>query len=448
MGRLACPLFPTKLLAEKGEVLAKLTVHQREQLISMLEDGVSKSEVALELEISRVTVDKWLHRYVDEGPTCLDVERSSAPHDPTRKLTSAIKRRILSRAMRNPDCGLQSYSKSCDEQLSTTSIHQFLKASGLNTKKKRINRVIRGLYKINDQSLLIGLEPEQQRILVACFKNRGWIASKPCKNYIFLRIPFPIRFFRRKYFVIFIFDTFDFSVVAVVDERAFFDTDQRKTLNVTIAEYGIDFHGNNRDSATFLVWYNILNTMDNHQPIKVLFTTTKSPTIRTLQLAENYLQSFPVTLSITSSTEVKKLPWVKHFLAQLSAFRAHTLDAQLCRVRDQRHSIRLNMFTEYLGEFLSTYNNAVHHHFPFFGQSPNTFRHQEKPMVFSNRMVATMFDFIQTRDKSKPRKSHPSIGEMMGKSIDLAASAVQDQSTEYGLVTRGDISCLSKKTTS
>ncbi|MBT4419747.1 MAG: helix-turn-helix domain-containing protein [Candidatus Marinimicrobia bacterium] len=427
--------------------MAKLTVHQREQLICMLEDGVSKSDVALELEISRVTVDKWLHRYVDEGPTCLDVERSSAPHDPTRKLTSAIKRRILSRAMRNPDCGLQSYSKSCDEQLSTTSIHQFLKTSGLNTTQKRINRVIRGLYKINDQSLLIGLEPEQQRILVACFKNRSWMANKPGKNYIFLRIPFPIRFFRRKYYIIFIFDTFDFTVRAVIDERAFFDPDQRQTLNKTIAQNDIDFIGNNRDAATILVWYSQLLKGKPQDAIHIFLSTLKMPQRGTFRLLEHKLESFPISLSYTTSTEIKFLPWIKHFLAQLDTFRAATLDEKLYQVRERRHSIRLNICSSYLSMFLKTYNQTAHPYFPFFGLSPNTFRYSEKPTPHTCKIVATMFDLIMTRDRTFPNQGYPSMDQIMDSSTELM-STLDKINNEYEVLKRGDVSYISRKTNS
>ncbi len=66
----------------------------REELIRRWLDGVSKSELSRAFEVSRPTVDKWIHRYHAEGLSGL-ADRSRRPHHSPAAIADDIKYQLV-----------------------------------------------------------------------------------------------------------------------------------------------------------------------------------------------------------------------------------------------------------------------------------------------------------------------------------------------------------------
>ena len=76
----------------KSHKNARTTLHSRQRLIERISQGLPAWQVAQDLGIRRQTVQKWLARLREEGPSGL-LERSSRPaHSPRALPTAKIER--------------------------------------------------------------------------------------------------------------------------------------------------------------------------------------------------------------------------------------------------------------------------------------------------------------------------------------------------------------------
>ena len=106
---------------------ARLTVHGRERIVWLLQNGHSVAEVVEMLGVSDKTVRKWRDRHLAEGPAGLQ-DRSSRPHRLHRPTAQAVVDRI--EALRRQR--LTGQAIAAETGVSAATVSRILKRLGLN----------------------------------------------------------------------------------------------------------------------------------------------------------------------------------------------------------------------------------------------------------------------------------------------------------------------------
>ena len=106
---------------------ARLTVHGRERIVWLLQNGHSVSEVVEMLGVADKTVRKWRDRHLTEGPAGLQ-DRSSRPHRLHRPTAQAVVDRI--EALRRQR--LTGQAIAAETGVSPATVSRILKRLGLN----------------------------------------------------------------------------------------------------------------------------------------------------------------------------------------------------------------------------------------------------------------------------------------------------------------------------
>ena len=100
---------------------------QRGRIVGMRESGLTPTQIARELGLSRTTVYLWLKRWEEEG-NLKDKRRTGAP----RKTTAAEDRHIVERVEANPFSNAVEVREQLQLEVSSMTVRRRLHESGIH----------------------------------------------------------------------------------------------------------------------------------------------------------------------------------------------------------------------------------------------------------------------------------------------------------------------------
>jgi transposase-like protein len=398
------------LVEAKEAGMSKLTHQEKKQIVRLMEEGWSKSGIATQMGISRVSVYKWLNRYIDEGPQALEIQRSSAPLNPTKKIDRRVRRKILKLAVRQPLRGPKWYSQHLRLSISRTSIHKVLSKAGLGKRQDRLERVLtseNSLFLINSNTV------QSRYALSNCFTQKRAFCETPDQDFFYIQRKVPIMGSSRHYTLILIVDRFDFTAQIIIDNRAFWDFHQNRSLMKVLGEQGLPSLTGYKDMARILVWTRLLKEPRTSLPAKVTLPYTNDDLKRYYARFPEQTASLNVNVNLSLRSTICSLPWMNNLLAALKSLVIEPLYTELSEKPRHGEGLRLFTCTESAVKFLKDYHNKPIDFYPFFGASPRIYRNFDKSIHSEKKRVGSVHQLLSLSDKTKPAPIPPTMDEVL-----------------------------------
>jgi len=378
----------------RGVDMSKLSMFDRRKLAEMIDQDLPRTEIARLLSVSRPTIYKWSRLYEEDGIDALTVTRSSAPHTSPQKIDPILRRRIIKLAWRHPDEGLNWYFDKICQQTSITTIHAVLKQSGLGSKKRRLARVLLSHYK-SSRASLIHSQCKKFPALLNCFQNQKWFSKKPRAEFIGLYINQPVRYSRRMVKLFFLLDTYNYSASVVIDPRRFFTLSSKISLGNAQCQNGYT-ELEPPEIPQILTWNIFLNQSRSVTTTHLILPYVREEDRPIYNALSSKLETSAISTSFVLRKHLIAIPWVELFINQWKIFQNETLNSKMFYDRYERRNIVLQRGTDLLEVFLDQYNHRAIDIFPFFSESPDSFKKAEKGRAPAATRVANLTDLIAT----------------------------------------------------
>lgn len=263
--------------------------------------------------------------------------------------------------------------------------------------------------------------------LTRCFGNRKWFCEKPGHKYLCLTLNQPVRYSRRQYKLWFLFDLSDFTLSVVIDNRAFWGRGQWQCLATIQEQFGLNAYFSQPHVASILAWLKVLEIPNQDTQLNLTFAyKRKNPSH--INILADQLKPFADGVSGVRQNQVLALPWVRSFLNQFKAFQSEVLNRRLIFERGGGDIKRLTQCTELLTAFLDEYNSRDIPLFPFFGESPKSYKRLEIVKIMTNLRVTSTQQLLRLRDRKRPILAPLSIDDAM----EYAKQLTSEESLETG----------------
>lgn len=157
----------------------KLTPEKRRELISLIDDGNTKSVVCKKFSISRPTLDKWLKRYYADGLNGLE-DSASTPKTSPNRTPQDIKEKVFKVSVDYPDLGAGSLVQKLaklDVRISAPTIQSILSEYDRRTQWDRFRKNI-DMYN-KEPNTLSDDTIKRMESISKNFKYRSLFAKKP-----------------------------------------------------------------------------------------------------------------------------------------------------------------------------------------------------------------------------------------------------------------------------
>ena len=400
-----CP-FLVQIVAMR---IIHLTFGQRVELVRKVENGTPISAVAKEFEVSRQTVHKWYERALDGGEAALE-DRSSAPDITPTKIQEKIKSRLIKLVFRHPEQTLSWYRKALYAKISRAAVHAILAHAGLGSRADRMRRVLTSCYRSRGDEIQDACS--KPNLLANCFRNRDFFANKSGAEFLMISTRQPIRNSRRNYQIWFIFDLFDLQAAAVLDDRQYWDYDQKRALATVLSQQGLQDFFSVEDSAPIVAWLKLIRKPVKNMALRLIYSVQGSATKNLKHLAVQ-IRPLDISLSDISHSEVVQIPWISEFLRQWNSFQESELNCDLAWERGSGQRNRRTICEAKTAEFVQKFNSSPITLFPYLGESPKTFRKHEITKVKMTCSTISLHNLLGLRDKNQLISEPPPLGDIL-----------------------------------
>ncbi|NQV14257.1 helix-turn-helix domain containing protein [bacterium] len=414
--------------------MSGLSFQIRQQIVEMVENGITAAQTAHHFGIARDTVTKWCNRFIDEGEEGLH-DRSSAPHSTPHAIAGDNRDLIIKTALEYPEKGIQWLSEEL-KIASPSTIQNILKESDLGHRIDRLECLF-SKYREKGESALSEYQLKGMAKISPHFRARNLLSTELGSSFFVVTMKQPVSKSRRRYEFTFFIDSFDMTASCVIDSREFWDPGLHRSLQYVYLQQELLEGSAHRLTPNFLTWDQFIFKRKSNESVHFTIPFLGETVPRHLHYLAKQIRPLNITLSALPSAEFRAIPFVRMFLDQFKTFRRSTLDQGI--YLDQREGLHKpsKRCEELVVQFLDTYNQKSISDFPHFGYSPVEYRNIDKPDISEHVYIATVQRLLRTIDRTKPLPELPTISEAIESAIRIGNEQeivyVNENQLELGL---------------